>query len=382
MTGPMPAPEPLPGARLLFSLDPAVSYLNHGTLGVTPIPVQRAHQRLRDELEANPQRFFTRGLSDRIAHARTHLANFLGADPAGVTLIPNTTHGIALVLNTLRLGAGDEVVTTDHGYGSVDLAIDATGARRQVVPVPLTAGVDEIVASVRSAVHPARTKLVVIDLITSATARLFPVAAIVEALRDAGVPVLVDGAHGPGAIQLDVAALGADFFVGNLHKWAFAPRSTAILAVAPRWRTRVRPLVVSWSQAEGFPSAVEYTGTMDYTGWLAAPTGLFTLRTLGVARVQAHNSDLARYAQQVVADVLGTTAPDPAGPLPMRLVPLPVEGDDTIARRLRERISDELRAEVGINAWHGRLYLRLAANVYNRADEYERLAEGLPKLLR
>jgi len=377
------APEPLPGARLLFSLDPGQAYLNHGTVGVTPIPVQRAHQRLRDEMEANPQRFFTRGLADRVGHARRHLAAFVGADPEGSALVPNTTFGIGVVLRTLGVGTGDEVVMTDHGYGSVNYAVDATGARRRVVPVPLSAAPDEIVAAVHAAVEPSRTKLVIVDLITSPTARLVPVARIAQALRGTGVPVLVDGAHGPGALPLEVDTLGADFFVGNLHKWAFAPRSTALLTVAPQWRARIRPVVVSWAEPDGFPGNVEEAGTLDYTAWLAAPIGVFTLRTLGPERVRAHNAALARYGQQVVGEALGLDdLPDPGGPLPIRLIPLPANGDVAAAVRLRDRISDELRAEVAVNSWNGRLLLRVCAQVYNRPEEYERLAEGLPKLLR
>ncbi len=377
------APEPLPGARLLFSLDPGQAYLNHGTVGVTPIPVQRAHQRLRDEMEANPQRFFTRGLADRVGHARRHLAAFVGADPEGSALVPNTTFGIGVVLRTLGVGTGDEVVMTDHGYGSVNYAVDATGARRRMVPVPLSAAANEIVAAVHAAVEPSRTKLVIVDLITSPTARLVPVARIAQALRGTGVPVLVDGAHGPGALPLEVDTLGADFFVGNLHKWAFAPRSTALLTVAPQWRARIRPVVVSWAEPDGFPGNVEEAGTLDYTAWLAAPIGVFTLRTLGPERVRAHNAALARYGQQVVGEALGLDdLPDPGGPLPIRLIPLPANGDVAAAVRLRDRISDELRAEVAVNSWNGRLLLRVCAQVYNRPEEYERLAEGLPKLLR
>jgi isopenicillin-N epimerase len=384
--GPTP-PEPLPGARLLFPLDPAVSYLNHGSSGVTPLPVQRAQQRLRDEMDANPQRFFTRGLHDRLAHARRHLAGFVGADPDRTALVSNTTYGISVVLHSLGIGAGDEVLTTDHRYGTIDYSVAATGADLKIVPVPLTAGAQEIVAAIRNAVTPGRTKLVIVDLITSPTARLLPVVEIAQALRSSGIPLLVDGAHGPAAVPLEVDALGADFFVGNVHKWGFAPRSTAILTVAAAWRDRIRPVVVSWAHPDGYPANVEFGGTLDYTAWLAAPTGLFTLRTLGAERIRAHNDALARYGQHVVGRALGldpAELPDPGGPLPMRLIPLPPNGSvgPAAAVRLRDRISDELRAEVAVNAWQDRLLLRLCAQVYNRPDEYERLAEGLPKLLR
>lgn len=380
-------PESLPGARLLFPLDPAVSYLNHGSSGVTPVPVLRAQQRLRDEMDANPQRFFTRGLPDRLAHARRHLAGFLGAHADRTALVPNTTFGISVVLSSLGLGTGDEVVTTDHRYGTVDYSVDSTGARRRVVRIPLTAKASDIVSAIGDAVTPGRTRLVVVDLITAPTARLFPVTELGKALRDKGIPLLVDGAHGPGAVPLQVDALGVDFFVGNVHKWGFAPRSTAILTVAAPWRDRMRPLVQSWSYPDGYPANVELSGTLDYTGWLAAPTGIFTLRTLGIDRVRAHNDALVRYGQHVVGTSLGLTPaelPDPGVPLPMRVVPLPVsdDGDPAVASRLRDRISDELRAEVAVNAWQGQLLLRLAAQIYNRPDEYERLAEGLPKLLR
>ncbi|HEX6498947.1 MAG TPA: aminotransferase class V-fold PLP-dependent enzyme [Micromonosporaceae bacterium] len=380
-------PEPIPGARLLFSLDPAVAHLNHGSLGAVPIPVQRAQQRLRDEVDANPQRFFTRGLADRVAHTRRHLAAFLGADPDGTALVANATAGVAVVLNSMRLRPGDEVVTTDHGYGAVDLAVDrlcaATGAGHRTVAVPLTATDDEIVAAIASAAGD-RTRLLVIDQVASPTARLMPVARIVAAVP--GVPVLVDAAHAPGMLPVDVASIGADFWVGNLHKWMFAPRGTALLYVAPRWRDTIRPLVVSWEEPTGFPRAVEFQGTIDYSPWLAAPTALFTLRSLGVDRVREHNRTLVEYGQRTVADALGIPhdrLPDPGGPVSMRLVPLPdgVATTHTAAVALRERISDELRVEVAVTAWGGTGLLRLSAQVYNGAEEYDRLAEGLPRLV-
>ncbi|TDC79453.1 aminotransferase class V-fold PLP-dependent enzyme [Micromonospora sp. KC606] len=384
-------PEPIPGARLLFSLDPAVSHLNHGAFGAVPVTVQRAQQRLRDEMEANPPRFFTQGLVDRITHTRRHVAAFLGADPEGTALVGNATTGAAVVLQSIGLRPGDEVLTTDHGYGAVDLSIARecrrTGAGTRALRVPLAATDEEIVQIVRDGLRPGRTRLLVIDQLTSPTARLFPVAAVVGVARERGVPVLVDGAHAPGMLPVEVAAVGADFWVGNLHKWGYAPRGTAALVVAPPWRDRIEPLVVSWEQDAGFPRNVEWQATLDYTSWLSAPAGLFTLRSLGLDRVRAHNAALAAYGQQVVGTALGVAPadlPDPGGPaVAMRLVPLPPGVATTLdaARALRVLIAERLATEVSVVGWHGRGWLRLCGQIYNSPDEYERLAARLPALL-
>ena len=386
-----PPPNPIPGARLLFSLDPAVSYLNHGSFGAVPISVQRTQQRLRDETEANPLKFFVQGLHDRILHTRRHLAAFVGADPDGSALVPNTTAGVSLVLQSVRLGPGDEVLLTDHAYGAVALAARRqcrrAGATARTVALPLGAPDGEVVARVRNALRPGKTRLLIVDQLTSPTAKALPVAAIAASAREHEVPVLVDAAHAPGMLPVDVAAIGADFWVGNLHKWAFAPRGTALLAVAPAWRRRIDPLVVSWRQDAGFPSAVEFQGTVDYTAWLSAPAGLFVLRTLGVDTVREHNAALAAYGQRVVGTALGLAPadlPDPGAPAAsMRVVPLPAGLATTVpeAHALRQHIADKLGMETAINAWGGRGWLRLSAQVYNRPEEYEHLAERLPQLL-
>ncbi|GAA4562430.1 aminotransferase class V-fold PLP-dependent enzyme [Micromonospora coerulea] len=390
MTVPQP-PEPIPGARLLFSLDPSVSHLNHGSFGAVPIGVQRAQQRLRDEMESNPLRFFTQGLVDRIAHTRRHLAGFLGADPDGTALVGNATTGVAVVLQSLGLRPGDEVLTTDHGYGAVGFSVQRecrrTGATHRALHVPLTAGDEEVVEIVRAGLRPGRTKLLVIDQLTSATARLFPAAAVVGVAREHGVPVLVDAAHAPGMLPITVASIGADFWVGNLHKWAFAPRGTAALVVAPPWRERIEPLVVSWEQETGFPARVEWQATLDYTSWLAAPAGLFALRSLGLDRVRAHNAALAAYGQRVVGDALGVAPadlPEPGGPtVSMRLIPLPRGVATTMdaAKALGARIAERLAAEVAVMTWNDRGWLRLCGQIYNTPDEYDRLAVRLPALL-
>jgi isopenicillin-N epimerase len=383
-------PEPVPGARLLFSLDPAVSHLNHGSFGAVPVPVQRAQQRLRDEMEANPVKFYAGGaLDDRITAARRHLATFVGLDPDGCAVLPNVTTGVSIALDSAGLGSGDEILTTDHRYGAVAMAIERTcretGAVVREVPIRLDAGDDDVVAAFRAGIT-GRTSLVVLDLITSRTARVMPVAAVHTALRGTGVPMLVDGAHAPGVIENPTPA---EFWVGNLHKWAFAPRGTALLYVAGRWRGRVRSPVVSWREGEGFPGSLEYSGVADPTPWLAAPVGTYVLRQLGLDRVRRHNAALAAYGQATVGAALGLTPDDLPDlntdvALPMRLVPLPPGPADTVAGAtlLRRRIADDLQAEVQLSSWRGRGFLRLSANVYNHPDEYERLAERLPRFLR
>jgi len=387
----VPPPAAIPGARLLFSIDPAVSFLNHGSFGAVPIGVQRAQQRLRDEIEANPVRFHASGLVDRIIHTRRHVATFLGADPEGSALVPNTTTGVSLVLQSVRLESADEVLVTDHAYGAVDLAVRRqcrrSGATVRSVALPMGASDAEIVGRIRSALRPGKTKLLVIDQISSATATAFPVRDVAAAVHEHDIPILVDAAHVPGMLPVEVAMLGVDFWVGNLHKWAFAPRGTALLSVAPAWRRRIDPLVVSWEQEQGFPLAVEYQGTIDYTPWLAAPTGLFTLRTLGWAAVRAHNSALAAYGQQVVGAALGLAPaelPQPGDPeVAMRIVPLSagLATSPAEAQALRQYIADKLSVETQLSGWNGRGLLRLSAQVYNRADEYEKFAERLPAAL-
>ncbi|MFV2100382.1 aminotransferase class V-fold PLP-dependent enzyme [Micromonospora sp. LOL_024] len=387
-----PPPEPIAGARLLFSLDAAVSHLNHGSFGAVPIVAQRAQQRLRDEMEADPLRFFTQGLVDRIGHTRRHVASFLGADPDGTALTANATTGVAVVLQSLGLRPGDEVLTTDHGYGAVDLSVrrecQRTGATHRVLRVPLAATDAEVVQIVRAGLRPGRTKLLVVDQLASATARLFPVAAIVGVCGEhGGIPVLVDAAHAPGMLAASVQSIGADFWVGNLHKWGYAPRGTAVLVVAPRWRERIEPLVVSWEQGSGFPGRLEWQATADYTSWLSAPAGLYTLRSLDVDRVRAHNAALAAYGQRVVGDALGVPPadlPDPGGPtVAMRIVPLPTGLATTLegARALQARIAERLATQVAVMAWQGRGWLRVCGQVYNSPDEYQRLAVRLPTLL-
>jgi isopenicillin-N epimerase len=387
----------------LFSLEPGVAHLNHGSFGAVPRPVARAQQHARDEMEANPMAFFARTVIDRVAQSRSSLATAMGADPELTALVPNATTAAQTVLNRFDLTVGDEILLTDHGYGAVRMAAErvcvGTGATIREVAIPLHTGDasaarlaeidDEIVDTVVAAVRPGRTRLAVVDHITSPTAKLLPAARLVRALRELGVPVLVDAAHAPGMLPVDVAGIGADFWLGNLHKWAFAPRPTALLSVSAAHRPAIRALVVSWQNDLGFPRSLEFSGTLDYTSWLAAPAGIAFMDALGADRIRRRNGALAEYGQRALVQALGIDPDDvpvaPAGdaPVSMRLVPLPrgVVGDRTEAVALRDRIAADLRSEVALDVWRGQAYLRLSAQIYNRAEDYDRLAERLPGFL-
>jgi isopenicillin-N epimerase len=377
----------IPGARDLFVLDPSVSHLNHGAFGAVPTVVREARQRLLDEYDANPLRFVTGELHERTAAARTELATFLGAEPELSALIGNVTQGTSIVLNTLDLREGDEILLTDHSYNAVTLAahdqVVRRGARVVVAPVDLGRSSDEAI----TAHVTERTRLVIVDQISSATAQLHPVGEIAAALRELGVPLLVDAAHAPGMLHHPLEGVDADFWVGNFHKWGYAPPGTALLRVAPQWAERIVPLAVSHSHLVGYPQRVEQQGTRDFTAWLAAPAGLTLFARFGEAEVQRHNEALAAQGQAIVGAALGLDPfelPDPGPGVSMRIIPLPegVATDFPDAAPLRRRIADELGCEVSVNPWRGRGWLRVCAQIYNSVEDYERLAAGLPALLK
>jgi isopenicillin-N epimerase len=369
--------------RAEWGLDPAVDYLNHGSFGATPRSVLAVQTALREEMERGPVQFLARELPARLDAVRARLAAFLDADASGLVLVPNATHGVQGALDAIAWQPGDEVVHCDHGYGAVKQALCRLNHRydvRQVqaiVPFPIERP-EQVVEAFAAAIGP-RTKLVIVDHITSATALVLPAAELVALCRARGVPVLVDGAHAPGLLPLSIAQLDPDFYTGNLHKWVCAPKGAAVLWVHPSWRERAHPAVTSHGYGLGPAAEFEWTGTFDPTAWLAVPAAIDKLEGFGLAAMRASNHGLAQEGRERLAHALGTRLPHPDNPAwygPMAAVQVPwARGEDGPA--LTARLHAEHRIEVPFTRYDSRCFVRISAQLYNHAGQYQRLADIL-----
>ena len=383
-----------------FPLEPGAIYLNHGTVGVTPLAVMRRRAALLDEIERHPSRFMIRELMNlgissppdapRLRVAAGQVAGFLGARGDDLVFVDNASSGVNAVLRSLALRPGDEILIHDQAYGGVSLAAAHIARERGAslvtcaLPFPATE-TWAFVDAVARAVTP-RTRVALLDHVCSETALILPLAAMAAACRARGVPVLVDAAHAPGAIDVDIAGLGVDWYVANLHKWAFAPRSCGVLWAAPDRREHLHPGVISWGIGHGdWLQEFDWTGTRDPSPWLAAPAGIDFMRdVLGLEAMRAYNHQLAWDGARMLAarwkrpwttpeTMVGCMA---SVPLPERFGP----ADAATASRLRDALFFDHRIEIPVMARGGALWLRLSAQVYNEAADVERLADAIDAL--
>jgi isopenicillin-N epimerase len=379
-----------------WTLDPDCTYLNHGTVGGGRSRVLQKQQALRDEMERNPSRFILRELNlhhpapwrsvSRLREASDQVAAFVGARPDDLVFVPNVTTGMNAVLQSFPLRAADEVVITELAYGAIRytaaFVCERAGATLRTVSIDYPVrDAGDIVEAIVGAITP-QTKLVVVDHMTAQTALIMPVAAIAAECHARNVPVLVDGAHVPGALRLDIPSLGVDWYSANMHKWAHAPRGCGILWAAADRQSLLHFPVVSWGHNHGFRDEFELTPTTDPTSCLAAPEGIAMLREWGFDSCLAYMHALAREAAEMLAERWEIAFEIPEEMFgAMVTVPLPESfgSSDADAEQLRLALLVEDRIEVALHAWRGRLWTRVSAQIYNERSDVERLATAVAR---
>ncbi len=385
-----------------WDLDPEVAFLNHGSYGATPRAVLDEQAALRERMERQPVQFLGRDARLLLRHARVDVAAFVGCEPEDLVFVTNATTGVNTVLRWLKLEPGDELLTTNHAYGACKNALDATaawtGAKVVVadVPFPLE-GEQDVIDPILAAVTP-RTKVAMLDHVTSPTALVFPIAHIVNELASRGVETIVDGAHVPGMLDLDITAIGAAWYTGNGHKWMCSPKGAGFLYVRRDLQASVRPLVVSHGATQPldgvsrFQKEFEWAGTQDYSPWLCLPSSIRTVGGMvpgGWDEVRSRNHALAVEAQGILCEGLGVPPPCPPDMLgSMAAVPMPAATTGSPAAGWdREAWQQALIArgyEVPVSEWppqSGRWSIRVSCQLYNSREEYEGLVAVLREFL-
>jgi isopenicillin-N epimerase len=371
-------------------LDPKITFLNHGSFGAVPKCVFVEQTRWRLRVESEPVELLARRGPALLEESRGAVGQWLGMRPEDFGFVTNATEGVNAVLRSMELGPGDELLTTTHVYNAVRQAMKYTagraGATYREVEVPLPVPSPEHVYEAVVGALSARTKLLVIDHITSPTALLFPVERIAAEAARRGVEVLVDGAHAPGMVPLDVPRVGAAYYAGNLHKWACAPKGCGFLWVRPDRQAGIHPLVISHHLGEGFSREFGWQGTRDVSAWLSIPRALQFMAELQWDRVMAHNHAMAGWVQQMLCRAWNVAPTSPAdGSMlgSMASVPLPAPLDrltEAQSADLQQRLYAMHRIEAPIMLWGGGAFIRPCCQVYNTPADYERLANVIAEI--
>lgn len=376
-----------------FLLDPSVTFLNHGSFGACPRPVFEIYQAWQRELERQPVEFLGHGRrhDTLLADARATLASYLNCSPEDLVFVTNATWGINVIIRSLDLEPGDEILTTNHEYGANDLAWDwilaKSGARlvRHEIPLPVTSH-DEIVESLWAAVTE-RTKAIFISHITSPTALTFPVAQICRRAGEHGILSIVDGAHGPGQVDLDLEALGADIYAGNLHKWLCGPKGAGFLYARPEEQPWVESLIVSWGwgrsgtlESSSFVERNEWQGTRDISPFLAVPAAIQFQADHQWHLVRRRCHELARRARHEIASLAGLPpiVPDSEHWF-AQMIACPIPWSDPAS--LKARLYDDYRIEVPISKWQDQTLIRVSFQGYNDEADLDRLLTALAEIL-
>jgi isopenicillin-N epimerase len=371
--------------RRRFWLEPGTAFVNHGSFGATPCAVLAAAERWRKRAEANPDRFVRRVLPGALRAAAARLARFLHAREQELAFVENATSGVNAVLRSLELRRGDEILATTHTYNAVRQTIREVCRRTGAKPVEARIALP--VRDEASLFVPLerklgkRTRLVVIDHIASPTGLVFPVKRLAAVAHARGARVLVDGAHAPGQLALDVPSLGADWYTGNCHKWLFAPKGCGFLWARPSAQAGIHPPVISHGYGKGYTAEFDWTGTRDYCAWLAVPDALDFFAELNPSSVRARNHRLATEAAMRIAAAWSTRLD---GPPALHGSMIAIRLPEALRRREAQELMAQLlarhRVVAAINAVDGALWARISAQIYNAPEDYDRLRDAVLKM--
>jgi isopenicillin-N epimerase len=376
----------------LFLLDPDVVFLNHGSFGACPREVFEVLQGWQLEMERNPVAFLGRRSGELLAQARQALAGALGAQTQDLVFVPNATTGVNIVARSLRLQPGDEILATDHEYGACDATWQRVcaqaGAVYRHVEIPLPFERERFAEQVLAAVTP-RTRMIFASHLTSTTALIFPLEELCEQARARGVLTLIDGAHAPGHIDLQLDALRADYYTGNCHKWMCAPKGSAFLHARTELHPTLHATVTSWGYVAGtqghtgfdaytgrttLERRLQWQGTRDIAAWLSVPTAIAFQKRHGWQGWRDRCHEMAVAMMQRTAERFGLSPigqPEDFG----QMVPLPVPHQDAAA--LRERLFEQHRIEVPVTQHAGRTFVRVSVQAYNTQADLEALEAAL-----
>ncbi|MCT7949648.1 aminotransferase class V-fold PLP-dependent enzyme [Ancylothrix sp. C2] len=376
-----------------WSLDPEIVFLNHGSFGACPLPVLAAQQQFREQLEREPVRFFGREYEPLLDAARAKLAEFVGTATDEIAFVPNATTGVNTVLRSLNFKSGDELLTTSHEYNACRNALEfvaqRAGAKIVIAEIPFPiASPAQIIEAILPKLS-VKTRLVLVDHITSQTGLIFPIQELAKKLSSLGIDILVDGAHAPGMIPLKLNELGATYYTGNCHKWLCAPKGAAFLYVHKSRQELIRPLTISHGansprkERSKFQVEFDWMGTPDPSAYLSVPVAIDFMESLlpgGWEELRAKNHELTLTARKLLCEKLKVPVPCPKEMIgSMASLPIP----DGNAMELHDILFDEFGIESQIIPWPqfpGRL-LRISAQIYNNLGQYEYLAESLIKVL-
>jgi isopenicillin-N epimerase len=366
------------GLRRQFDLENGTAFLNHGSYGAAPRRVLAAAGRWRARMEKNPDRFMRLELPRALRAAAGKLAGFLGAQEQDLAFVENATTGVNAVLRSIGLRRGDEILANSHTYYAVRQALREccrrTGARLVEARIDLPVANEKYLEEKILERFSRRTKLLVLDHISSPTGLIFPVRRLARYARAHGARVLVDGAHAPGQIDLDIPSLGVDWYAGNCHKWLYAPKGSAFLWARRGAQRGLHPPVISHGYEKGYTAEFDWTGTRDFSNWLSVPEGIAFLKELNPLRVRVYSHDLVTESAVGIANAWGTVLDGPArlhGSMMAIRLPARLQRSDPV--RLMAQWIRRDRLVVAVMPIRGALWARISAQPYNLPAEYGRL---------